>query len=282
MNIFQAIVLGLIQGITEFLPISSSAHLIVVPIIFKWPQYPLVFDVTLHLGTALALIIFFWKDLFVIVNSLIKETWAQRQVFLKKNFKSLEFSGNSYLGLKILVGCLPALFLGLLLKNYFENHFREIPDTIVFLSIGSALLFAAEIFLKKIQKVSIKNLSFVKAFVIGVFQFFALFPGISRSGATISGGIFTGLNREDAARFSFLLSVPVVVGAAVLELATSIKLLNSSMVIPMIFGVLASFVSGILAIKFLLNFLKGNKLYIFIIYRVLLAFILLSFVRVSF
>jgi undecaprenyl-diphosphatase len=282
MNILQAIILGLIQGLTEFLPISSSAHLIVVPIIFKWPQYPLVFDTTLHLGTALALIIFFWKDLFAIAKSLIMEMWNQRQAFLKKNFKTLKFSDDSYLGFKILLGSVPALFLGILLKNYFENHFREIPDAIIFLSIGSVLLFLAEVCLKKVQKVSIKNLSFMKSFVIGIFQFFAMFPGISRSGATISGSISLGLNREDAAKFSFLLSVPAVVGAAVLELITSIKLLNASMAMPMLIGVLASFISGMLAIKFLLQFLKGNKLYVFVIYRVILAFVLLSFVHVSF
>ncbi|OGC45874.1 hypothetical protein A2V49_04135 [candidate division WWE3 bacterium RBG_19FT_COMBO_34_6] len=254
MSFFQAIFFGAIQALTEFLPISSSGHLVLLHKFFGLESQSLAFDTTLHLGTAFALIIYFYKELFLLIN-------------------------NKSLLVKICLGSIPAGVIGVLLENIFEQYFRGVASVAFFLICGSILMILAEYFYKKvwvIQKLSdINNLSLKKSFIVGIFQSLALFPGISRSGATISSGMIFGLTREVAAKFSFLLSIPIIFAAGFFQLTKSYQEINFDL--SLFGGFLASFFVGIIVVNFLLKYLKTHDLRIFIIYRIILAIILLLF-----
>ncbi len=282
-SIFDSIILGAVQGLTEFIPVSSSGHLIVLPRIFHFGEQPLAFDTTLHLGTALALIIFFYKDLFAIMKGVFLDLRLQVQhslpyIKIRKVPTLITYSDISILGFKLLVACIPAGIVGLLFNDFFENTFRGFGFVAIFLTLGSLLMYLAEHFFGDNSKHSIKSISdipLVKAVLVGLFQILALFPGVSRSGSTISGGLILGLSREDAAKFSFLVSLPVVCMAGFYKLISDfaqLKLMSFGVVFG---GVFSSFIFGLLAIKFLMMFLKSNKLYGFIIYRVLLVILLI-------
>jgi len=255
MIFFQALILGALQGITEFLPISSSGHLILLPDLLGWDLQSLAFDTVLHLGTAAALVVYFWKDLINIARS------------------------KKYLIL-IGVGTLPAVTVGLLLGDFIEASLRTSSYVAAFLLVGSCIMLAAEKTYKKVwhtQRIeSPDKLEMKQGIIIGLFQSLALFSGISRSGSTISGGMFSGLTRDAAARFSFILSIPIVIGAGLFKTVGSYQQLSFDFV--MLTGFLASFVVGILAIKYMLRFLKTNTLYIFIIYRVVLSLLVILLV----
>ncbi|HLB51667.1 undecaprenyl-diphosphatase UppP [candidate division WWE3 bacterium RIFCSPHIGHO2_12_FULL_38_15] len=269
MIIFQALVLGAVQGLTEFLPVSSSAHLIIVPSLLGWDKQPLVFDTTLHLATALALVIYFFNDLKKILSALFSDYYSSKLVFNK-------YSSEGKLGIYILIGTIPAGVVGLLFGNLIENSFREITGTITFLAVGTFLLLLAEkYYSKKNGKVLGEKLNFAKSLFIGFFQSLALLPGISRSGATISSGMFSGLSREEAARFSFLLSVPVVIMAAMFKILSSSQDFNQAFLPEILAGFVSSIIFSLIAIKFLMSFVKKNKLYIFAVYRILLIIVLL-------
>lgn len=269
MTYFQALVLGLVQGLTEFLPISSSGHLIIVPAIFGWSEHSLAFDTTLHLGTAAAVIMYFYKDLVGITKSFLNDIFS-------KGFQIRSYSEDSNIALKIALGSIPAVVLGLMFDDFIENHTRGIITVVAFSIMGTILLYTAE---KHFAKSKNKNdLSFKDALFIGFFQSLALLPGVSRSGATISAGSFVGLNRERAAKFSFLMSVPIVVAAAVFKIIISIKSGDFVFDGVMFVGLLASMLSGISAINLLLHYLKSNNLYIFIMYRVLLVVLLIGLI----
>jgi undecaprenyl-diphosphatase len=267
---YQALVLGIVQGLTELLPISSSGHLVVVPGLFGWGTQPLVFDAILHLGTALALIIYFWKDLVRIGMALVKD----------RN------SRDGKLGIYIFIGSIPAAFFGLLLSDFVEGSVRGSLGVTFFLIIGTLIMLFAEVHYKREQsagrldeeKEVSDKLSNSKAVTIGFFQSLALFPGTSRSGATISGGMFLGLTRGQAARFSFLLSIPIVLAAGAFKIAESAGTdLAGVDYTVLILGFLTSFIVGILAIKFLLGYLEKYTLNFFILYRVLVIAGLLYF-----
>ena len=268
MNLFHAIVLGVVQGLTEFLPISSSGHLIVFPHVFGWIQQPLAFDTTLHLGTAAALVVYFFKDLLKIVSGFVRDIWNFEDEFSK-------FSHGGKLGLYILLGSVPAGVIGFLFNDKIESVFRTVEYVVLFLILGSALMLFAER-LGKWKKN--KKVGYLESLVIGLFQSLALLPGISRSGSTISGGMLFGLNREEAARFSFLLSIPIVVLAGGFELKTSLPALQGITWQLMLAGFLSSFAVGLLTIKFLLDFLKEHDLWVFVVYRFLLAVFLLLYI----
>jgi len=263
MSILQSLVLGIVQGLTEFLPISSSGHLILIPHLFGWSDHSIAFGTTLHLGTVGALLVYFWEDLWGIVSSFKKD-------FLGKRLNFKKYSETSWLGLKILIGCVPAGILGILFSGVFEGVFRGVNPVVVFLILGSLLMLLAE--LLKVEK---GDLSLGKSFVVGIFQSLALFPGVSRSGATISGGMLMGMSREAAAKFSFLLSIPIVIMAGVFELVSSSQIFHTISVADFLIGFFASFLTGMFAIKFMLGFLKTHKLYIFIVYRLVLVLFLL-------
>lgn len=247
MNPIKAVLLGVLQGATEFLPISSSGHLVIMPKLLGWESQPLVFDTTLHLGTGLAILAYFWKDL-----------WG----YLKKDRRYL---------ITILIGSLPAGILGFLFNDKFEYYFREPFWVALFLILGSVLIYFAQKISDKKDKVDDKD-----SFLIGIFQALALFPGVSRSGATISGGMILGFTREYAARFSFLLSIPIVFGAGIFQLSDSLDQVSSMSVLSILLGFAASFVSGLFFISFMLKFLKKHSLNIFVFYRLVLAGVIIA------
>lgn len=262
MNGVWALVLGMVQGITEFLPISSTAHLILIPYIFKIPDLGLTFAVGLHLGTILAIFIYFFRDWWEIFISVFKGGEKRRLFFY------------------LIIGTIPAGILGIFLDPFVEKIAQ--PQTYSFatsiISLGlisfGVIFIILERFSKKI--LSIEDLDWKKALIIGFWQVFALFPGVSRSGATISGGLFVGLKREESARFSFLLSFPTLLGAFLLK---SYQVYKGHVNIDFnftILGIISSFIFGVLSIRFLLSYLRKSDLSIFSYYRFILALILLT------
>ena len=268
MSLFQALVLGIIQGITEFFPISSSGHLAVLPKFFSWSQQPLVFDTTVHLGTALALLVVFRKEIWKIVSATLKDLSSKKLTLSK-------CSEDSKLGLKILIGSIPAGLIGYFFRDFFGKEVRFVLLISIFLFLGSILMILAEQIQKK-RLLSKDDLSIKQSFIVGIFQALALFPGVSRSGSTISGGMILGLNREHATKFSFLLSIPIIIAAGLFEIGGSFSSFSSLDLQPLIIGFLASFGTAIFAIRFLLNFVKNRDLYSFVLYRLVLALVLLT------
>ena len=273
MTLLQSIILGIIQGLTEFLPISSSAHLVITPYLLGWEipaQEAFIFDVLVQLGTLLAVIVFFWKDLHSIIigvfNGLIH----------KKPFSE----PASRLGWLLVLATIPAVLAGLLLKEPIEHVFGNPIATGILLFGTAALLVIAEVFGKRIRQ--IETISWLDAFIIGLFQVISLLPGISRSGSTISGGMIRNLERPSAARFSFVMSIPVMLGAGTLAIVDLIQLPEFSAQIPtLIVGFITSAVVGYFSIRWLLSYLVTRRLFPFAIYCVVLAFIVIitSFLR---
>jgi undecaprenyl-diphosphatase len=267
MSLLQALVLGAVQGLTEFLPVSSSGHLVIFPKVLGWKEHSLVFDTTLHLATALALIFYFRKDILDIIRSFLKD-------ILKRGFSFKKYSSEGLMGWKIIIGTIPVGIFGLLFADTLESVFRDVSFVSLFLLVGSALMFLGE---KKLNKrLLVKDeISISKSFKVGLFQVLSLLPGISRSGSTIAGGMFFGLSRKEAAKFSFLLSIPAVLAAGISQLISVFDYLNMADFAPMLVGFLSSFIVGLLAIGFLLKYVRKNNLYPFIIYRVGLTLFLL-------
>jgi len=262
MDIFSSIILGAIQGLTEFLPISSSGHLIIARDIFGWQgNIDMAFDAVLQLATILALIVYFWKD----ILKLLKSFFLMIRGFSIEQKDKIMIWG-------IILGTIPAIIAGLLLETYMETIFRSALLVSFVLIVGSGLMFFAEKFSKKDKELTIK-----KSIGIGFFQCLALIPGFSRSGATISGGLLFGLSREDAARFSFLLSIPIIAGSGCKKLLDLIQTGAISYDYQgIVLGSITAFVVGLFAIKFLMAFLKKYPLDVFIYYRLLLAISTLS------
>ena len=247
----ESIVLGIVQGLTEFFPVSSTAHLILFPWFFKWGGQldTLTFDVALHAGTLLALVLCFWKD------------WLE--LILKK---------HKMFGM-IILASVPAGIAGLLLNDIIEKNLRSpYIISISLVVIGVFMLISEK--MAKYRKSD--EITLADAIIIGVSQAFALIPGVSRSGITISTGIFRGIERSDSARFSFLLSTPVIAGAVLLHTK---KLMTGNIAYdPQIFfaGFAASAITGFMAIKFLLNFFKKHSINIFAYYRFVLAAVIIT------
>ncbi|PWB53807.1 MAG: undecaprenyl-diphosphatase UppP [Anaerolineales bacterium] len=258
MTIFQSILLGIIQGLTEFLPISSSAHLVLMPYLFNWQitiQDAFIFDVLVQLGTLLAVIAYFWKDLFQIIKLVISGL-IQRKPFADPMAR---------LGWFLVLATVPALIAGLFFKDLIEKAFASPLAAGLFLLGTTALLVTAELVGKRNRQLD--NTTWLDALIIGLFQIISLFPGISRSGSTITGGMVRNLDRPAAARFSFLMSVPVFLGAGLLAVLDLLKLPNFSGQLPtLLAGFITAAVVGYLAIHWLLSFLAKRSLHIFAIY----------------
>ncbi|MFZ5424667.1 MAG: undecaprenyl-diphosphate phosphatase [Patescibacteria group bacterium] len=265
MSLLQALLLGLIQGITEFVPVSSSGHLVIVPQLIDITVQSLVFDLILHVGTVFALLVYFWKDVFSITLSLFKD-------LISRGVKFSQYSKMGKLGLYVAVSFIPAAVFGFFLDSLIESTFRSVFSVAVILLIGTVFMLLADLRYKEGQN---KDFSLVPCLTIGFAQVLALFPGFSRSGATISAGILLGLSRVQAARFSFLMSIPVILGAAAYKLI-SLPSYSEVLTLPTFAGFASSFVVGILAIQFMLKYLGKRSLRLFIIYRFLL-FIFLFF-----
>ncbi len=268
MTILQAFILGIIQGITEFLPISSSGHLVLFPHLVGWeiPQDQVfVFDVLVQLGTLIAVIVYFRKDIWGITRITFTSIW-------KPNLYSRP---EVRLGRYLLIATLPAVVIGFLFKDTVEAAFSDPTATALFLLLTAFLLILAERVGK--QTVDLKDIHWHDALRVGAFQALALFPGVSRSGATITGGMLCGMKRPAAARFSFLMVIPVMIGAGVLAVFDLDNITDLvSFAIPMLVGFITSAVVGYISIRWLLNYLGKNSLYIFSIY--LVVFSLLSLI----
>ncbi len=271
METLQAIVLGIIQGLGEFLPISSSGHLVVLPKIFSWSDQGLAFDVALHFGTLLAILIYFyedWKKIFI--KSYFLKQLGKVFIDRKREFfdsKKLKEDTLVVIGLATVPGVLAGLFL----DDYAENIFRNpilVGCTLIF---GALVLFYADKTGKK--KLDEKDITLKIALIIGLFQMLAIVPGMSRSGMTISAALLLGLNRTSSARFSFLLATPIVLGATIKELP---ELLATGINAELVIGVISAFVSGYLAIKYMLQYLQKQNYNVFVIYRIVLALVIFA------
>ena len=271
MNIIEAIILGIIQGLSEFIPISSTAHLTLAGHLLDLidPSHPerwTAFIAVIQLGTLAAVFVYFSNDIKKILNGYFSENIGKN----RKAFR--EQSSYSKLGWLVILGSLPIGFLGLLLKNLIEGEFTKSPFVIATMLIVLALvLLIAEktaSFKKDINKISIKD-----SLIIGFSQCLALIPGTSRSGATITAGLFLGIKREDAARFSILLSIPAIIASGLYEFYKSISYINSQDLLIIVIATLVSGIAGYFSIAFLLKFLKTKSTLLFIVYRVILGIV---------
>ena len=269
-GLIHAAILGIVQGLTEFLPISSSAHLILVPKLLGWSDPFLdsaAYDVMLHLGTLLALVVYFWRDLWRLLVAWLRSIGR----------RSVGDDPDARLAWLLLISVVPAAVLGAALEGFFDRTFREALAWVgVFILVGAALLWLAERWGARDR--DLNQLTIRHAAIIGVGQALALFPGTSRSGITIAAGLFLGLERAAAARFSFLMAVPVIAGAGLWKARTLAGAgLEGARVDQLLVGVTVSAVSGFLAVWFLLAFLRRNSTAVFIAYRVLLAGVVFAF-----
>lgn len=260
LDIFSAIILGAVQGISEFLPISSSGHLVLVPQLLG-VQTGLAFDTVLHIGTLVAIFSFFWKDIIDIIKGFVLSLVDLTGGFDK--FKEgLKNSAPKRFSWLIIIGTIPTGIIGLFLKDAVESIFRGTLFVGIFLIITGLLLYYAE--RHKSGKTTAKNMSFKEAIFIGLCQGLAVLPGVSRSGSTISSGLCVGLEREYAARYSFLLSVPAVIGAGVIQIK-DIATIDISVTV-LLAGFISSVVFGYLSIKLLMKMIKGWSLNVFAYY----------------
>ncbi|HEV3475463.1 MAG TPA: undecaprenyl-diphosphate phosphatase [Actinomycetota bacterium] len=271
----RALVLGAVQGLTEFVPVSSSAHLVLVPFLLRWPIPDLTFDVAVHIGTALALVVYFARDLAAIVAGAVRSATGRG---------GADDRSKGRLLVLLAIGTIPAAIAGVLLEATFEDLFtgREsvddvgAPVTAGFLVVTAILLWAAEAVSARrgTEGRGLAQVNALDALLIGALQAAAIAPGISRSGATISAGMFRGLTREAAARFSFLLSLPAIVGAAVVALP---DLPPGADLGPLMAGAAAAAVFGFAAVAFLLRYLRTRTMRPFAAYCVALAAVALAF-----
>jgi undecaprenyl-diphosphatase len=267
-TIFQSIILGIVQGLTEFLPVSSSAHLVLVPHLLGWKipaQEAFIFDVLVQVATLAAVVAYYWTD----INAILVGMWAaMRQGEPLAN-------PQARLGWNIVVATLPAGIIGLMIKDTVEAAFNSPTITAIFLLGTAALLISAERLGRQNQP--IESITLIDALFIGFYQAVAIFPGISRSGATITGGMARNLGRPAAARFAFLMSMPIMLAAGLLAGKDFIGLPNLGSLLPVFIpGFIASAITGYLAIRWLLGYLVRHSLYVFSIYCAVLALLVLA------
>ncbi len=278
MSIIEAVFLGVIQGLTEFLPISSTGHLTLAGKLMNLidpakPEQWTAFIAVIQLGTLLAILIYFWNDLWKILTEFISDNILKPKKFAVQ-------TSNSKMGWYIILGSIPVVIIGLGFKDIIEGAFTKnlhvISGSLIVLGIILAVAEKVGKFDKGIDKITWKS-----ALLIGIGQSLALIPGSSRSGTTITAGLFLGFKRETAARFSFLLSVPAIFGSGLLQFYESLSYIDSDGMINLIVATITSAVSGYLTIAFLLNFLKKHSTYIFVFYRIVIGLIIISLVGFS-
>ena len=261
MTILKAIVLGVIQGLTEFLPVSSSGHLAVAQQLLKVPENRILFfTVMLHIGTLFSIFFVYSKDIAMIIVGFLR---LIGEAVAGKGFKVN--NKHRKLGIFIIIATIPTGLMGILLGDIFESFFSSILIIGIALLITGALLWLAE----KLNpgKRDILDMHWLDATIVGIFQGLAITPGLSRSGSTIAGSLFRGFNKELATKFSFLVSIPAILGAAVLEFKSVLKFgIGDISMGTTIAGVLAAFISGLFAIRTLVNLIKKEKLHYFSFY----------------
>ena len=264
MTWFEASILGLVQGLTEFLPISSTAHLRIVPELLGWEDPGAAFSAVIQLGTLLAVLLYFRKDVLELITAALRSLWN----------RNLMETPSSRLAWAIAVGNLPIIVLGLGFKDFIETDARSlwiIGGALILLGLG---LYAAERFASGSRDAS--QLGFRQIQWIGLCQALALIPGCSRSGSTIMGGLLVGMDRAEAARFSFLLGLPAILGSGLFQLKALAEIgLGESGLLNIGLGVFFAFLSGYLSIEFLLRFLRHYGTLLFVIYRILLGAVVL-------
>jgi undecaprenyl-diphosphatase len=262
MELLQAFILGMVQGLGEFLPISSSAHLILTPWFFGWQDQGLAFDVALHWGTLLAVVAYFRQDIWLLAKGFFHS--------LKKSTRDIQNNIYQKLSWLIILATIPAAVIGRLLEHQVETAFRS-PMLIAFtLAFVGIVLFVADRLGSKVK--NLNHTSWVNAVIIGLSQAVAVIPGVSRSGATMIAGLFQGMTRQDAAKFSFLMSIPIIFGAGLLKLPDIAQIENHSQVLV---GFASSAVFGFLSIKFLLKYISHRSFALFTWYRLILAALIL-------
>jgi undecaprenyl-diphosphatase len=268
LNPFQAIILGMVQGLTEFLPISSSAHLKVVPVVLGWGDPGVTFTAVIQLGSIGAVLWYFWGDISSLTVGIIK---ALKQ----SNYQSQEFK----IGLGIAVGTLPIVFFGLLLKAFepvwYDTTLRSMTAIAIASIFMSGLLALAESLGK--QQRNFDNLTTKDGVLMGLAQSLALIPGVSRSGSTITAGLFINLERATAARFSFLLGIPSITLAGLVELKDVLKTgINGSEIVSLIAGIVSAAFFSYLAIAWLIEYLKKQNTWVFVWYRLIFGMMILA------
>ena len=262
MTILQAIILGIVQGLTEFLPISSSGHLLIVPWLFNWhflldnPELNKTFDVALHLGTFVAVVIYFWREIGRLLSA-----WVRSMT--RRSLADPE----ARLAWFLVVSTIPAAFLGVAFESFIEERLGK-PWIIAIMMIVFALVMYTVDHLARLDR-DLEALTWTDAILIGIAQTFALCPGVSRSGITMMTGMALRLDRESAARYSFLLSIPVIGGAAAYKgLQVAQDGLPAGTAVPFAVGIAAAALSGFAAIWFLLAYLRRHSFDLFVIYRI--------------
>ena len=264
MTFTHAFLLGIIQGLTEFIPISSTAHLLISQSIFKLPADDAMFSflVIVQLGTLVSLLAFYWKDLLAI----IKATLDVRRSTPERN-----------LGIYIIIATIPALLAGYLLKDAVEALFRQpMLEASIRLFSAAVLLTSAEWLTKKDR--TLPSMTWLDALIVGLFQIISIFPGASRSGTTISGGMFRGFDRPSAARFAFLISVPVMLAAGGYEMLDVLQMPNLGEFLPLLaVGFVTAAIVGWFAIKWLIDYLSKRSLYVFAAYCAIMGILVLIF-----
>jgi undecaprenyl-diphosphatase len=262
MDLFQAAVLGAVQGLAEFLPISSSGHLIMVPFLFGWPEHSQTFDLALHLGTSVALLWFFWAEWLALIRGLLAGLTSPEARHTNPYWR---------LALLVLLGSIPAGLVGLVFEEPIGELLRSPMLNAVLLIVFGLVLWLADRAGSK--KRTFDGLVWLDALLMGLAQVLALAPGVSRSGITMTAGLFRGLDRPAAARFSFLMSGPIIIGAALFKLRHGIP---SNEMAAVVVGIIVSALTGFIAIGFLLRYLQRNSVLIFTVYRILLGLLVIG------
>lgn len=252
MEAIRIVILGIIQGLTEFIPVSSSAHLIIVRKLLHWEDLGLSFDMAIHLGTLLALIIYMRRDWYEVLTR------------------------RRYLLFLVIIATIPGAIFGFLLEDIADSYFRSLPLIGIAMSIFGVVLFAVDRLSghnKALEHMRIKD-----AIIIGLSQVLAIIPGVSRSGATLTGAFLCGFKRSDSARFSFLLSVPIIGGAGLVSLLKLVREPSSSLSTSGLFlGIITSFIFGYIAVHFMLSYLRKHNTNIFVYYRLIMGLFLVIF-----
>lgn len=264
MTLFEIIILAIIQGITEFLPISSSAHLLLPAELFGWQSQGLAFDVAVHVGSLLAVMIYFREDIFRMSSAWLTKGFSKQQ------------STDSRLAWFVIFATIPAVIVGLLLKGWIEENARTAAVIALTTIVFGLLLWYADVKARHVQK--LENMTFKQAMIIGIAQVVALIPGTSRSGITMTAGLMLGLDRESTARFSFLLSIPVILGAGTLAVRDLLEAQSAVDWSALLYGAGFSFVSAYLCIFLFLSWISRIGMLPFVIYRLLLGAVLIWFI----
>jgi undecaprenyl-diphosphatase len=257
MTITEAIVLGLVQGLTEFIPISSTAHLLIVPSVLGWGDPGAAVSAVIQFGTLLAAIIYFFRDILRLIGGFF------RGLITRRPLADVD-SREAWL---VVIGTIPIVVLGLLFKKHIESTFRGLWIVTTMVIFVAILMQIAEWYAKRRQLRDFDQMTVMDAVVIGIGQCLALIPGSSRSGSTIMPAIFRGIDRPTAARYSFLLSIPAVGGAGVLELFKERHALGQLGWTPIVIAIVVAFISGYASIWFLIRYLRSHTTHVFIYYR---------------